>query len=270
MTQYITFMTDFGTRDDSVGCCHGVMLGRAPDARIIDITHEIAAYDIRRGALTWRNVLPYMPVGVHVAVVDPGVGTARRPIAARAARGDLLVGPDNGLLPAGAEALGGVVAAVELTNESYMLSPRSNTFHGRDIFSPAAAALVTGADLGTCGPALDPNTLVRLTLPEPRWEGEALHCLVSYVDRFGNLRLNAGEAPLARWNLREGEGEGVGVELGAQALRVPFVRSFGVVGAGMPALIVDSYQRLMLAINQGDAATSYGIGVDAPVVLRHP
>ncbi len=266
MTSYITFMTDFGTRDDSVGCCHGVMLGRAPDARIIDITHEIQAYDIRRGALTWRNVLPYMPVGAHVAVVDPGVGTARRPIAARVGRGDVLVGPDNGLLPAGAGVLGGIVAAVELANESYMLSPRSNTFHGRDIFSPAAAALVTGTGLEELGPALDPTTLVTLALPEAHWESDVLRCLVSYVDRFGNLRLNAGEDPLARWNLREGEG--VRVELGGHALTMPFARSFGMVGGGDPALIVDSYRRLMVSINRDDAATTYGVGVDAQVALR--
>ncbi len=266
MTKYITFMTDFGTRDDSVGCCHGIMLGRAPDALIIDITHEISPYDIRRGALTWRNVLPYMPVGAHVGVVDPGVGTARRPVALRVARGDILVGPDNGLLASGAEALGGIVAAVELANDQFMLSSRSNTFHGRDIFSPMAAALVNGHDLSALGPALDPATLVTLTLPEPRWAGDALHCAVSYVDRFGNLRLNTDEEPIVHWNVREGDL--IAVDVAGQTLRVPYARSFGLVDAGQPALIVDSYRRLMLAINQGDAATAYGAAIDASVVLR--
>lgn len=264
---YITFMTDFGTRDDSVGCCHGVMLGRAPDALIIDITHEVPAFDIRRGALTWRNVLPYMPVGVHVGVVDPGVGTARRPIALRAGRGDLLVGPDNGLLPAGAEALGGVVAAVELANESFILSPRSNTFHGRDIFSPMAAALATGVGFDALGPALDPAALVTIDLPEAEGDGEVLRCAVSYIDHFGNLRLNAGEDVAARWNLQEGDL--VEIELGSRALRVPYARSFGLVAAGESALIVDSYRRLMLAINRGNAAATYGIGIDATITLRH-
>ena len=128
---YVTFMTDFGNRDDSAGCCRGVIVGRAPDVRLVDITHEIPPFDVRRGALTWINVLPYMPVGIHVGVVDPGVGTARRPIAVRVRRGDVLVGPDNGLLPAGAGALGGVSAAVELADERFMLQPRSSTFHGR-------------------------------------------------------------------------------------------------------------------------------------------
>jgi len=271
MYRYITFMTDFGTRDDSVGCCHGVMLGRAPDALIIDITHGIAAFDVRRGALTWANVLPYMPVGVHVGVVDPGVGTARRPLAVRAARGDILIGPDNGLAPIGAEALGGVVEAVELANEAHMLTPRSNTFHGRDIFSPMAAALATGTPLADLGPALDPVTLVALPLPRPRWQDAALRCHVAYVDHFGNLRLDVDEELVTRWGLQDGDHLRVAIDpdrQGAQALDVPFTRSFGLVPPGAPALIVDSYRRLMLAINQGNAADTYGAGIDTGVMLR--
>jgi S-adenosylmethionine hydrolase len=263
---YITLMTDFGNRDDSAGCCRGVIVGRAPDARLVDITHEIPPFDVRRGALTWINVLPYMPVGIHVGVVDPGVGTARRPIAVRTQRGDVLVGPDNGLLPAGAGALGGVAAAVELAAERFMLQPRSNTFHGRDIFAPMAAALANGTPLGHLGPALDPATLVTLDLPRPRWDGEALHCAVVYVDNFGNLRLNAGDEVVTRWSLREGDA--VSVTLGGRTLSVPFARSFGMVRAGATALIVDSYWHLMLAINRGHAAATYGVGLDAPVVLR--
>src|SRR5205085_2232579 len=160
-------MTDFGNRDDSAGCCRGVIVGRAPDARLVDIRHEIP------------------PVGIHVGVVDPGVGTARRPIAVRTRRGDVLVGPDNGLLPAAAAALGGVSEAVELADARFMLQPRSNTFHGRDIFAPMAAALATGTPLGDLGPSLDPTTLVSLDLPRPCWDGEALQCAVVYVDNFG-------------------------------------------------------------------------------------
>lgn len=262
----ITLMTDFGNRDDSAGCCRGVIVGRAPDARLVDITHEIPPFDVRRGALTWINVLPYMPVGIHVGVVDPGVGTARRPIAVRTRRGDVLVGPDNGLLPAAAAALGGVSDAVELADERFMLQPRSNTFHGRDIFAPMAAALATGTPLGDLGPALDPATLITLDLPRPRWDGEALHCAVVYVDNFGNLRLNAGEDVVSRWGLHEGDM--LGVTLGGHRLSVPFARSFGMVPEGAAALIVDAYWHLMLAINRGHAAATYGVGIDAPVVLR--
>jgi S-adenosyl-L-methionine hydrolase (adenosine-forming) len=264
---YITFMTDFGNRDDSAGCCRGVIVGRAPDARLVDITHEIPPFDVRRGALTWINVLPYMPVGIHVGVVDPGVGTTRRPIAVRTRRGDVLVGPDNGLLPAAAAALGGVSDAVELAAERFMLQPRSNTFHGRDIFAPVAAALATGTPLGDLGPALDPATLVTLALLRPRWDGEALHCAVVYVDNFGNLRLNAGTDVVSHWGLHEGDT--VGVTLSGRSLRVPFARSFGMVREGAAALIVDAYWHLMLAINRGHAAATYGVGIDTPVVLRH-
>ena len=263
---YITLMTDFGNRDDSAGCCRGVIVGRAPDARLVDITHEIPPFDVRRGALTWINVLPYMPVGIHVGVVDPGVGTARRPIAVRAQRGDVLVGPDNGLLPAAAAALSGVSDAVELADERFMLQPRSSTFHGRDIFAPMAAALATGTPLGDLGPALDPATLVTLALPRPRWDGEALHCAVVYVDNFGNLRLNAGADMVSRWDLHEGDT--VGVTLSGHSLRVPFARSFGMVREGTVALIVDAYWHLMLAINRGHAAATYGVDLDASVVLR--
>lgn len=266
MPTYITFMTDFSNRDDSAGCCRGVMLGRAPHATIIDITHEISPFDVRRGALTWINVLPYMPVGTHVGVVDPGVGTSRRPVGVRTGRGDTLIAPDNGLPVAAAGALGGVVAAVELADERFILQPRSNTFHGRDIFSPMAAALANGTDLAELGPALDPASLVPLALPEAHWDGDALRCAVAYVDSFGNLRLDAGEEPLGRWNLREGDR--VRVALPHEEIAVPFARSFGLVAAGETALIVDSYWRLMLAINQGNAAARYDAGIDTPVVLR--
>lgn len=262
---YITFMTDFGNRDDSAGCCRGVMLGRAPDARLIDITHEIPAFDIRRGALTWMNVLPYMPVGIHVGVVDPGVGTTRRAIALRVGRGDVLVGPDNGLLAAAAEGLGGAAEVVELANEAFMLQPRSNTFHGRDIFSPMAAALATGTPLAALGPALEVSDLVTLELPRPQWVRETLHCGVSYIDNFGNLRLNVSDSDIARWNLREGEQ--VRVTLGDYTLIAPYLRSFGAAPEGATAVIMDSYWRLMLAINRGNAAVTYGAAVDAPVTL---
>jgi S-adenosylmethionine hydrolase len=129
-----------------------------------------------------------------------------------------------------------------------------------------AAALATGTPLGDLGPALDPATLVTLDLPQPRWDGEALHCAVVYVDNFGNLRLNVGEDVVSRWGLHEGDA--VGVALGGHRLSVPFARSFGMVPEGTAALIVDSYWHLMLAINRGHAAATYGVGIDAPVVLR--
>ncbi len=266
MPAYITFMTDFGLRDDSVGCCHGVILGRAPAALLIDLTHDIPAFDVRRGALTWRNVLPYMPMGVHIGVVDPGVGTARRALALLTARGDVLIGPDNGLLPEGAAALGGATKAVELTNPSYILQPRSATFHGRDIFSPMAAALTTGVALDTLGPAVPLENLVTLASTPPRWDGDVLHATVSYVDRFGNLRLDAGLEAVERWGVREGDL--LSLTVGGAHIVVPFALSFGSAAVGEAAVIVDAYRLLMVAVNQGDAAALYGATTEMSVVLR--
>src|SRR5581483_7427650 len=162
MPAFVTFLTDFGLQDDFVGTCHGVIKRIAPEASIIDITHGI-----RPGALALANTLPYMPAGVHLAVVDPGVGGSRRPLALQDAEGRLYVGPDNGLLVPAADRFGGVVAAHELANPEYSLQPVSRTFHGRDLFSPAAAHLALGLDVEKLGPPIDPEDLVRLELPEP-------------------------------------------------------------------------------------------------------
>src|ERR687885_817167 len=164
---FITFLTDFGLQDDFVGTCHGVMKRIAPDVQIIDITHGIEPQQVMQGALVLANTLPYMPVGVHLAVVDPGVGGTRRPLALRDRTGRLYVGPDNGLLVPAAEAGGGVDAAHELANPEYALHPVSRTFHGRDLFAPAAAHLAIGVPLDRLGPPLDPELLVRIGLPHP-------------------------------------------------------------------------------------------------------
>src|SRR2546430_4932278 len=167
---FVCFLTDFGLRDDFVGTCHGVIKTIAPSAEIIDVTHGIPPQAVLQGALVLAATLPYMPVGVHLAVVDPGVGSARRPLALRDQEGHVFVGPDNGLLMPAAEAGGGIVAAHELVNPEYALQPVSRTFHGRDLFAPAAAHLALGVPLAELGPPLDPEVLVRLRLPEPELE----------------------------------------------------------------------------------------------------
>jgi len=146
---FIAFLTDFGLQDDFVGTCHGVIKRIAPDVQIIDVTHGIEPHQVLQGALVLAATLPYMPVGVHLAVVDPGVGSARRPLALRDQEGHVFVGPDNGLLIPAAEAGGGVVAAHELVNPEYALQPVSRTFHGRDLFAPAAAHIATGVRSGS-------------------------------------------------------------------------------------------------------------------------
>jgi len=148
---FISLLTDFGARDPSAGIMRGVILGIAPDATIVDISHEVRKFAIRDGALLLWCAVPYLPVGSHVAVVDPGVGTARRPVAIQAARGDVLIGPDNGLLMGGADRLGGAVAARELEAEEFRLPVVSTSFHGRDIFAPAAAHLARGIEFARLG-----------------------------------------------------------------------------------------------------------------------
>src|SRR5581483_6601163 len=177
----VTFLTDFGLQDDFVGTCHGVIARIAPDASVIDITHGIEPQAVLQGAIVLRNTLPYMPVGVHLAVVDPGVGSARRAVALRTRDGRLFVGPDNGLLLLAAQEID---AAHELVN--YRLEPVSRTFHARDIFSPAAAHLAAGVALEELGPAIDPASLVRVDVPESQ-PGRAT---VLVIDRFGNIATN--------------------------------------------------------------------------------
>src|SRR3954467_1766046 len=187
---FIPFLTDFGLEDDFVGTCHGVMKRLAPDVQIIDVTHGIRPGRVLQGALALANALQYMPVGVHLAIVDPGVGSSRRPLALKDAEGRMYVGPDNGLLLPAADRFGGVVEARELTNPAYALESVSRTFHGRDLFSPACAHLALGVPLGELGPPFDPEGLVRIEVPEPEVGRSRLRATVLGVDRFGNVSLN--------------------------------------------------------------------------------
>src|SRR5438445_442988 len=190
VARFITFLTDFGVQDDFVGTCHGVIKRIAPDVEIIDITHGIAPQAVLQGALTLANTLPFMPVGVHLAVVDPGVGGARRPLALRDGEGRIHVGPDNGLLVLAAEKLGGIAEAHELANSEYALESVSRTFHGRDLFSPAAAHLALGVPIAELGPPIAPDALARLDTPRPEIGTSRIHATVLSIDRFGNMQLN--------------------------------------------------------------------------------
>src|SRR5437763_15077333 len=142
---FVTFLSDFGTSDDFAGICHGVINLICPEARVIHVTHAIQPQAIGQGARVLAGAIPYLPVGVHLAVVDPGVGSERRAVALRSGDGRLFVGPDNGILIPAADAAGGVEEAVEITNPDVMIQPVSRTFHGRDVFSPAAGHLAAGA-----------------------------------------------------------------------------------------------------------------------------
>jgi S-adenosylmethionine hydrolase len=248
----ITFLTDFGLEDDFVGTCHGVIAGIAPDARVIDITHGVRPGHVLQAALVLASVLPYMPVGVHLAVVDPGVGGSRRAIALRDGEGRLHVGPDNGLLIPAAERFGGVAAAHELANAEYSLQPVSRTFHGRDLFSPAAAHLAAGVALEQLGPPLDPESLVRINVPEPEIGQSRIRATALAIDRFGNVALNLTCEQLDRAELAPG----TRVELVCRGDRyyAVFARTFADAARGELILYEDSYRNIAVAVSRGSAA----------------
>ena len=253
----ITFLTDFGLEDDFVGTCHGVIKRIAPESQVIDITHGIRPGRILQGALSLANALPYMPVGVHLAIVDPGVGSSRRPLALRDGEGHVYVGPDNGLLLPAADRFGGVAEAHELANPAYALDSVSRTFHGRDLFSPAAAHLALGVPLGELGPPVDPDALVRLELPVPEIGQSRIRATVLAVDRFGNIALN-----LAREHLDEASiVPGMRVELVARGNRYYAVaaRTFADATPGELILYEDSYRNVAVAVTRGSAASLLGV-----------
>jgi S-adenosylmethionine hydrolase len=253
----ITFLSDYGHRDEFVGICHGVIARRCPQARVIDITHAIPRHDVRAGALVLADALPYMPAGVHLAVVDPEVGAGgghgRRAVAVRAVEQErLLVGPDNGLLMVAGERLGGAVEAVEVTRSRERLEPLSATFHGRDIFAPIAAALAAGEPLPAVGEPLPVDELERLALPVARVADGVLRAHVLRVDQFGNLTLDASAAQIAQAGVRLGAS--ISVEVGGRAFAARYARTFADVPADQMLLYIDAARTAALAVNRGSAA----------------
>lgn len=251
----VTLTTDFGTRDGYVGEMKGVVLQRAPSARLVDVTHDLPAGDVWSGAWALSRIWARFPPGsVHLAVVDPGVGTDRRAAAARIA-GRWLVGPDNGLLTL---ASGEVEAARELDPDRVGLEPFSDTFHGRDLFAPAAGHLAADGEPDALGPALDPGSLVRLPVPAPRRDGGRVRGQVVHVDRFGNLVTNVPsewlpDAPVA--------------EVGDYEIRRTG-ESFAAVEPGSPVLIRGSGGTLEVCVRDGRASEVLGLGRGETVELR--
>jgi S-adenosylmethionine hydrolase len=248
---FVTFLSDFGLQDDFVGTCHGVIKRIAPEAQIIDITHGIPPQQILQGALVLANTIAYMPVGSHLAVVDPGVGGARRPLALRDREGRYFVGPDNGLLVPAADRAG-IEAAHELANPDYALDSISRTFHGRDLFAPAAAHLAKGVAIDELGPPIAPDALVRLDLPEPEVRNGRVLGTVLYVDSFGNIALNVTREHVAEVGIVPGTQ--VEVDLGGERVYAIAARTFADARPGDIMLYEDSYRNMSIAISNGNAA----------------
>lgn len=249
----ITFTSDFGTSEEWVAVVKGVILSINPSASIVDISHDIPPFDIGKGAFLLAAALPHMPVGVHMAVVDPGVGTRRLAVALRAGRGDMLVGPDNGLLLPAARRLGGVEKAYFLDDQDFFRTPVHPTFHARDIFAPVVGHLSLGVDPREMGSPLNVEDLVPAPWGRAR-EGEgALYATVVDVDRFGSLRLNAYPEQVEELGLREGDIVCLG--LGEEELEVALVSTFGEVEGGEMLLFEDSSGMMAVGINGGSMAS---------------
>jgi S-adenosylmethionine hydrolase len=252
----VTFLTDFGLQDDFVGTCHGVIARIAPDARVIDLTHGIPPQAVLQGALVLANAAPYLPVGVHLAVVDPDVGGNRRAVAIRTADGRLFVGPDNGLLLLAADAIG-IDTAHELTEPLYRLPQVSHTFHARDVFAPAAAHLAAGVPVDELGPAVDPSGLVRLAVPAPEVGRTQIGATVLVVDRFGNVSTNARREHVDALGIAPGDR--VEIRLALDRYYALYAETFADAGPGELLLYEDSYGLMTLAISRGDAAKLTGV-----------
>jgi S-adenosylmethionine hydrolase len=264
LPETVSFLSDYGLADEFVGVVHSVIRGIAPQVTVVDICHEVPPHDVRAGSLTLVRAVQYLAPGVVLAVVDPGVGTARRAIAVEAGEdGDaVFVGPDNGLLASAVAMLGGAVRAVELTEEEFHLPSPGPTFAGRDVFAPVAGHLCRGVDLSELGPPVDPLSLLPGLLPLPRRQGEVLEAEVLWVDRFGNIQLNVGPDEL--------DGLGDRVLVGWADVTRTAVRAdaYADIASGQIGLVVDSYGMMAIAVDQSSAAAELGLGPGDGVSLR--
>ncbi len=242
----ISFLTDFGLRDPSAAIMRGVVLDIVPDARIVDISHEVRKFAIR----------------------DAGVGTARLPIAIATGRADVLIGPDNGLLVGAAARLGGIRAVHVLEAEAYRLPVVSTSFHGRDIFAPAAAHLARGIAVAELGRVLDPALLVPSPIAEAEVRAGELRSSVVYVDTFGNVKLAGLRADLEAALGRLHAGDPLALSIGDRRIDTSWQATFGDVAPGETLVYEDSYRRICLAASQASAAAIHGIVDDLEVIIR--
>jgi len=263
----VVFLSDFGTRDDAVAICKGVMLGVEPSLRILDLTHEVTPFSIRDGARLLADTADHYPSGtVFVAVIDPGVGSDRKAMIARTKRGQTFVLPDNGLLTLVADRQG-LAGAREISNAKWMApAGRSSTFHGRDVFAPAAAHAARGDDWTTAGPPIEHP--VRLDIESAKIEGGTLRGEVIATDGpYGNLLTNVDATLFAQ--LGYTLGDQVEVTFGSRTLRIPLARTFSDVPSETPLLYVDSRARIGFAINHGDFAATHKIAIPTPLSIPH-
>ena len=259
----ISFLSDYGHGDEFVGVVRSVIRSIVPEVAVVDVTHEVPAHDVRAGGLALARSAQYLCPGVVLAVVDPGVGGARRAVAVEVGDGaSVLVGPDNGLLAPAVALVGGATRAVELTDRAYQLDAPGATFAGRDVFAPAAAHLCLGVELHDLGTPIDPGGLLPSVLPISHLDDRgALVAEVLWVDRFGNAQLNVDPADVAPY------GEVVRLRIGDDVRTAKVVASYDAIGAGEVGLVVDSYGVLSIAAGQRSAADQLDVRAGTAVLL---
>lgn len=258
----VNFLTDYGTADEFVGVVKSVVFSIAPAVRIVDVTHQVRAHDVRAGGLALARAARYLNPGVVLAVVDPGVGSARRAVAVEVGGGStVLVGPDNGLLAPTVALVGGATAAVDISESSFRLDAPGPTFDGRDLFAPVAAQLCLGTPLAEVGSPLDPSQLVPALLPVSGVDGDAVVAEVLWIDRFGNAQLNLDpdELELNRYSVQVGDN------------RRPAMRAshFDALESGRLGLVTDSTGMVALVLNRSSAAADLGL-TEGTEVRLHP
>lgn len=261
----LTLLTDYGLRDHTVGVLHGVVARFAPGARVIDISHSVSPGDIRAGAIILRNALRQMPAGIHVAIVDPGVGRERRAVAVLCQNQRVLVGPDNGLLCLAIRE-NGVASAVDIGESPYRQEPVAPTFHGRDIFCPVAAQLAMGASLEDAGMPVELAELTEIDLPEPAVGADRIVATVLHVDRFGTLDLNVCEDHLEQAGFARGDS--VQLIVGDLACDAVFCETFGDIEEGGLLIYVNPDGAAAIAVNRGSAAETLEADVDSAIELQ--
>ncbi len=261
----IVFMTDFGTANDAVAICKAVMIGIAPDARIMDITHQVTPFQIGEASRMLSGVTPYYPAGtVFVVVVDPGVGTSRKAVIVKTKKGQYFVVPDNGLITPIVDA-DGLEGVREITNPAWMIGDKiSSTFHGRDIFSPAGAHLAMGEDWTHAGPAVD--VLVRLNPPAATLDAKGITGeVIGLDDPFGSLITDISVADFKK--LGYAVEDKVTVKIGDKPYTLPYEKTFMGVAVGQPLLYIDSRGRVAVAVNQGDFSKVYKVTPPVPIFI---
>lgn len=264
-SDWVTFLSDYGLDDHLVGVCKGVIARISPHVRIIDVCHQVRPQDVAVGGEMLAEAWPYLPTGVHLALVDPFTATHARGVAVLTQDGSVVVAPDNGLASRAWDVAGGIAEAYELAEPRLWAATPSRSFRGRDVFAPVAAHLAAGVPLAEVGPRLDPGSLVRGPAPEPRVHGDHVHAEIRMVDHFGNLALNLRRSDLEAAGIQLGDV--VELRCGGRTFEVPFALSFGDVPAGRTVICEDSFRAITIAVNSGRADRTLRSGSGDPVVL---